>query len=464
MTADHPPLIGDHAIVLGASMAGLLTARVLSESFARVTVVERDELPPEGVTYRRGVPQSHHPHALLPVGRQILDHLFPGMSEHLVADGALTCDPLAQMRILLGGHRFQQAPSGSISLLLSRPFLEAHVRAAVRRIPTVTVLERCDALRPVLDAGRVTGVELWHREAAPYDELLQADLVVDTTGRASRMPTWLRDLDRTAPPEERVTVNVGYTSGRFRLRPEALGTDAAVLTSATPTTPRGGAAFAVENGEHEIGLFGSFGDLPPDDLDGFRQFAAALAFPDIGDALDDATPVVPLRSTRFPANVRRRYDRLTDMPGGLFVLGDALCAFNPIYGQGMSVAALQARVLHQLLRRGHIPDSETYFRSTLKAAAPAWQMATGSDLQDPRVEGRRTGPMRLLNAYIARVHAAASSDPTIGKLFLDVAGLTVAPPALLRPATATRVLRANRRRQQPLSRHSHSTTTGPVPQ
>ncbi|MDN5855418.1 MAG: FAD-binding monooxygenase, partial [Actinomycetia bacterium] len=438
-----PTTLGRHAVVLGASMAGLLAARVLTEAFERVTIVERDELP-AGPVDRRGVPQALQVHALLPRGNRILEELFPGLTERAVADGALTADGGARLRMVLGGHRLARTATGDVGLFASRLLLEHHVRGAVRAIPCVTVRDGCDVLRPVADGSAVTGVEIRRHDGTAPVEILAADLVVDATGRGSRTPVWLAEMGRTAPPEDRIVVDVGYVTGRFRLRPGALDGDVGILVSACPGTTRGGGLFAVEDGECTAGLAGTFGDHPPTDLAGFLDFAGTLAVPDMREALVGAELLGPLRPARFPANVRRRYDRLTDLPERYLVVGDALCGFNPIYGQGMTIAAIEAELLQGLLAKGAIPAARTWFTAAIRALTPAWDLATGSDLLDPRVEGPRSAVGGLVNSYVARFQAAAVHDAELSRVFSEVSGMLTAPPALMRPDRMAKVLWATR--------------------
>ncbi|QJY49447.1 NAD(P)/FAD-dependent oxidoreductase [Pseudonocardia broussonetiae] len=443
-----------HAVVLGASMAGLLAARVLSESFDHVTVVERDTLP-TGAADRRGVPQGRHPHVLLPRGREVLEELLPGLTDALVARGAVT-GTSGQIRFLLAGHRFLPVPGTTRTLMLSRALLESHVRQEVRGL--VDVRERRDVVGLLGDRTRVTGVQVRDRDTA-QEQVLDADLVVDATGRASRTPVWLAERGGTAPREDRVTVDVGYTTGRFRLRPGALGDQQAVLLSAAPGVPRGGAVFPVEGGEHLVVLIGGFDDRPPADPEGYHRFAATLPFPDVADALVGAEPVGPLRVTRFPANAWRRYDLLDDLPAGLLVLGDAVCSFNPVYGQGMTVAALQALALRGLTGA---PDPRAHARAVARVVRPVWDLTVGADLQDPRVDGPRTRAGRLVGAYIGRVQAAAAVDPAVAKAFVQVTGLLAPPPSLMRPDRVARVAWASLRssRRFPAPRTSELTGAG----
>ena len=219
-----PGRIGDHAVVLGASMAGLLAARVLADAYAQVTVIDRDQLPQAG-GHRRGVPQGRHLHALLARGQQALEELFPGLTTELVAHRVPTGDVLGNGRWYLNGHRLRQTHTGLVALCASRPFLEGHVRGRVRALPNVRFLDACDilGLATTPDGGRVTGTRVIHRGDGGVEEELRADLVVDATGRGSRTPLWLEALGYPRPPTEQVRIGLGYATRTYRLQPDALG-------------------------------------------------------------------------------------------------------------------------------------------------------------------------------------------------------------------------------------------------
>src|SRR6266542_4919334 len=439
--------IGDRAVVLGASMAGLLAARVLADAYTQVTVIDRDELP-EASTHRRGVPHGRHLHALLARGQQALEELFPGLTAELVAHGAAAGDVLGNGRWFIGGHRLRQAHTGLVALCASRPFLEGHVRARVRALPNLTILDRCQVigLATTPDGRRVTGVRALRRADgnAGAEEVLGADLVIDATGRGSRTPTWLQALGYARPPTERVRIGLGYATRTFRLPPDALGGDLGILHGSTPEHPRGGALFVLEGGRWMLTLGGILGDYPPTDPDGFLAFARSLRFPDIYEAIRDGEPLDDPVGFRFPASVRRRYERLGRFPDGLLVVGDAVCSFNPIYGQGMSVAALQSLTLRRHLQRGVRPQPRRVFRDLARIVDVPWEIAVGGDLVFPGVQGRRTARVRLVNAYLGRLHAAAAHDARLAGAFLRVAGLVAPPESLLRPSIAVRVLRNGR--------------------
>jgi 2-polyprenyl-6-methoxyphenol hydroxylase-like FAD-dependent oxidoreductase len=436
--------IGDRAVVLGASMAGLLAARVLADSYGQVAVLDRDQLPHTG-TNRRGVPHGRHLHALLAAGQQVLEELFPGFSADLVAQGAAAGDVLGNGRWYLNGHLLRQAPTGLVGLCASRPFLEGHVRARVRTLPNVAFLDGCQVvgLATTPDGRRVTGARVLRPVNGGAEQTLGADLVVDATGRGSRTPTWLEALGYSRPETERVRIGLGYATRTYRLPPDPLGHDLGALHAPTPQHPRGAAFLRLEGDRWMVTLVGILGDHPPTDPDGFLAFARSLQFQDIYQAIRDGEPLDDPVGFRFPASVRHRYERLARFPDGLLVLGDAVCSFNPIYAQGMSVAALEALTLRRHLQRGTRPQPRRFSGDLARVVDVPWDIAVGGDLVFPGVPGRRTTKVRLVNAYLARLHAAAAHDPDLASAFMRVAGLVAPPRSLLRPGVAVRVLRAS---------------------
>jgi 2-polyprenyl-6-methoxyphenol hydroxylase-like FAD-dependent oxidoreductase len=425
----HQP--GDHAVVLGASMAGLLAARVLADTYCNVTVIDRDAMPEIG-EHRRGVPQGRHHHALQPRGAVVLDELFPGFTADAVQAGASSVDVLGHCRWMLSGHRIRQAKCGVLGLIASRPFLEGQVRARVAALPGVKFLERADIVGLTTTAGRrVTGVQV--RNWAGECTQLAADLVVDATGRGSRTPVWLAEWGYQPPAEERIDIGLGCATRTYRLRPGALGSDGMVLIGATPDNPRIGVLGMLEGGRHMLTLGGMLGDHPPTDPAGFETFAASLPFADISDAIVGAQPLDSPVAFRFPAAVRRRYECLHQFPDGLLVLGDAVCSFNPVYGQGMTVAANQALVLRRLLAHHANLAPGRYFQALAKTINPPWELAVSADLALPGIPGTRTRRIRIANTYLPRLLAAASSDVALGTAFIRVLGLLDRAEGLLRP-------------------------------
>jgi pimeloyl-ACP methyl ester carboxylesterase/2-polyprenyl-6-methoxyphenol hydroxylase-like FAD-dependent oxidoreductase len=435
--------IGEHAVVIGGSMAGLLAARALSGAYERVTVIDRDTLP-EGFEGRKGVPQGRHTHGLLPHGQVCLDVLLPGLTGELVADGAATAAVLQEMRFVVGGHELARPATGHRGLLASRPFIEGHVRRRVRALPDVAVIDRCDALGLILDGGgeRVTGVRILRRADGSAEETLDADLVVAATGRAARVPAWLHGLNFAAPAEERVAIDVAYATRRLRLPGGPPGGDKLILITAAPGRPRALFLFAQEHGDWILSVGGYGPDhRPPLDPGGFDAFVATVAPPDVRAALEAAEPLSDPIPYGFPASVRRRYERLRRFPAGLLVCGDAIASFNPTFGQGMTVAAAQAVALRTCLEHGERRLASRFFAAAARPVAQAWNASTGADLALPGVEGRPPLTARALAPYLGRLRATAAQDPAVAGTFIAVTGMREPPSRLLRPGIVARVLR-----------------------
>jgi 2-polyprenyl-6-methoxyphenol hydroxylase-like FAD-dependent oxidoreductase len=444
--------LGDHAVILGASMAGLLAARVLSDVYERVTLVERDTLPTKP-DRRRGVPQGRHAHVLVAQGTQILDEIFPGLLDDLVARGVPVIRDLGELRFSPAGHRLclTGRPTQPFICQASRPFLEDQVRTRVQALPTVEILDRCEVvgLTTTTPRDRVTGVRMLPH-AAVVEERLGADLVLDATGRGGRTPAWLAAIGYEEPPQEQLTIHLKYATRHLRLRPDALPGHKFVTIGAEPGRPTGLVLFAEEEDRWVLTVIGYGRHHPPTDPDAFLAFVETIAPPDVFTAIRDAEPLDDIVAYRFPANLRRRYERLRRFPAGLLVFGDALCSTNPAYALGMSVATLQAAALQATLASGDHDLGRRFFRAAAKPVNRAWQLTIGSDLALPQVQGPRPLPVRAINAYINRVLTAAERDPAVAEQFLRVASLQDPATRLFRPSTARRVVLGNlRRRPEP---------------
>lgn len=431
--------LGDRAVVLGGSMAGLLVARVLADRFATVIVVERDPLP-DAPGPRRGIPQGKHIHGLLAGGQQAFEQLLPGLTSELAADGVPVGDPLTDVRLRINGHAFRQAPSGLTLVSASREVLEHQVRRRIRALPNVTITDRCDVVGLTSLGGRITAVRVLRRADDSAEELLESDLVADATGRGSRLPIWLPQIGFTAPAEDRLGVDLGYTTRRYRLPAGALDGDLGILQAPTPDHPRGAALARLERGVWMLTLIGIGADHPPTHVDGFDRFAASLGSGELSSLIRAAEPIDAPTAFRFPASTRRHYERI-ELPDNLVVLGDSLCSLNPVYGQGMTVAALDALALARQLRDGRLPPSRAMMRDLARVVDAPWQLASAVDRSFLPSEGPAAFRDRLAAGYIDRVQAAAEHDGRAGRAFLRVSGLVDPPRALLRPGVIWRVLR-----------------------
>ena len=433
--------LGDHAVVIGASVSGLLAATVLAEFYQRVTLVDRDELD-RTAHPRRGVRQGRHAHVLLGSGLQAIEGLLPGITGELSAEGAQSCRALAEIRFVVAGHQLTQQAEGAPVLLASRPLLEAHLRRRVLALPNVTMRARCAAagLRPSATGDRVSGVIVRDRRT-DADEHLSADLVTVATGRSAQLPAWLDELGYPRPAEDRLHVDLRYVSRRLHLSGPPPGGDKLIGIGARPGLPRGLMLIAQE--DHWMLTASGYGVAhhPPTEEQTFSEFVASVAPADVLAAIQASTPLGELVSHHFPANQRRRYERLRRFPAGLLALGDALASFNPLYGQGMSVAALEALKLRRCLQVGERQLARRFFRAAAKVVDQAWEMAVGGDLFLPEVQGARSLGVRLTNAYVRRLLLAAEHDPAVAAVYNQVGDLLVPAGKVLQPAVLRRVLR-----------------------
>ena len=437
--------IGNHAVVIGGSIVGLLSARVLINSFKKVTIIETDKLPDQPDA-RKGVPQSTQPHVLFTRGYRILEELFPGIGAELTASGALTIDWAREFHYFARGEWSGKAnPSDIVSFTCSRPLLEWAIRRRLADFTKVQFIERhrvtgllCDPERK-----RITGVTL--RSIGEAKNELQASLVVDASGRRSQAPHWLESIGFTPPPETVVNPFLGYATRRYR-EPKNFEGDWKVMliSQSPPDVTRLGYLAKIEGGEW-IATLGGYGrDFPPTDEQGFLEFARSLLSPEFYEAIKDAEPVSPIYAHRATNNRLRHYEKVM-LPQGFVALGDAVCALCPVYGQGMTVSALSAMVLRDWLkqsRRHKDLVSSRFQKSLAKSNSPHWAFATGQDSRFPTTHGasKPRRQSRLLRWYTNKLFACAKTDSDLHTLLTETAHLLKPPLALLHPKVVLRVL------------------------
>jgi 2-polyprenyl-6-methoxyphenol hydroxylase-like FAD-dependent oxidoreductase len=434
------------AVVVGASMAGLVAARVLADHFDDVVIVERDRLP-AGAEVRKGVPQGRHLHGLLRRGEAVLEQLFPGISEALLVGGAQRVDFSADIGWYHFGAWKSRFASGVTMLAMTRPYLEVEVRRRVLALPNVSLLDDHDALGPRVVDGRIAGLQLRPRAGGDVLEL-PSDLVVDCGGRGSSTPRWLAALGLPEPEEEAVVVHVGYATRLFRrVTPSQFPWKALYVIGTPPACLRVGALFPIE-GDRWIGLVaGLMRDYPTADLPGFLEFARGLPVDDMHRALASLEPLDDGATHRLPSNLRRRYERLARFPDGLVVLGDALCSFNPIYGQGMTSAGLSALALGECLAEQRAARGRDltglparFFRRVAKVIDVPWMMSTLEDFRIDGVEGSRPPAYPLIAGFLAHVHRAACRDRDLARHFLRAMHMLESPAVFLRPDLFARAM------------------------
>ena len=435
---------GRTAVVIGGSMAGLLAARVLSEHFDQVTILEKDPVEDLPQT-RRGQPQARHAHGLLGHGLEILEAFFPGLTDELVAGGAIAADMGEAIRwYQYGGYR-RQFHSGLTGIVLSRPFLEWRIRRRVLGLPNVTIQAgmRVECLIPNRDIDRITELQVRDGQSGNALRGLVADLFVDASGRGSRTPSWLTELGYPRPAREEVRVDVGYASRIYRRRPDdRLVGELVMILPSPPNDKRMAFLLPMEHDRWIVTAGGWHGQPLPTDGRALMRFLRDLQVPDIFQVVKDAEPLSDIVTHKFPSSRRLRFERLARFPDGYLVIGDALASFTPVYAQGMTAAAMQARALAGLLqnRRCLAGMWRSYFNEMANVVDDIWQLAVSEDFRFPETRGNKRPATDLLNWYVGRVHRATHRDTVVYGQFLRVMNLLVPASSLMQPRILARVL------------------------
>jgi 2-polyprenyl-6-methoxyphenol hydroxylase-like FAD-dependent oxidoreductase len=425
-------------------MAGLLAAQVLTQHFERVTLVERDHFP-QTPEQRAGVPQARHLHVLLARGHQVLEKFFPGLDAELQAAGVPRVELGYDTTAFTRGGWMPRFHSGIFTSSVSRVLLEYTVRCRLLGNERIEVMEgwQANGLTTTPDRSRITGVQLQARGGSREERTLEADFVVDAGGRTSHSPDWLEALGYGKTEETIVNSFLGYSTRWYRKSAgfREFWRDI-LIASVPPENPRGAALWEVEGDRWVVTLAGVNRDYPPTEEAGFMDFARSLAVPTLYDAIRDAEPISDIYGYQRTENRRRHFERFTRWPEGFVVMGDAACGFNPVYGQGMSVAAMESETLDTCLRDGARHNLTARFQKQLsKVIDLPWLMATGEDLRYPETEGERPGALtRLTQKYIDQVQVRMSEDVEIARTFMEVSNLVKPPAALFQPAYVWKVL------------------------
>ncbi|WP_319431775.1 FAD-dependent oxidoreductase [Mycobacterium sp. RTGN5] len=458
--------LGSQAVVLGAGIAGLLAAGALTEFYESVTVVDRDGLP-DHAEQRTGVPQGRHLHSLLGRGTQAMGELFPGFLGELAAAGAVVDDSDDLSRLYVRVGRYELNPLGRLAdpkplaaYQASRPFVEFHLRRRVAALANVTILDRRNVVAPVIAGDAVTGVRIINRDSGSA-ATLPAELVVDTTGRAGRTAHFLANQDFGVVPEERIPPTGGYSSQLLSIPPGRISQRMLFVNQGSRAPGALMVAYEHDTWMLAIACPAEWGS-PPKNFAELMQSAQRLLPATIMAGLRDATCVGEISISRNTGAVWRRYDRMSRLPSGLVILGDALCSLNPLHGQGMTMAAVEALALRDCLRAGDADLPQRFFSAAAEHIGPVW--ATNRANDRPPSPGTARSSSRRLGAWIQHaVLQAASTDIAVAERIMRVRGL-IDPPARLRePSLLARVVLANlrypRRTQQATATPSHSSVS-----
>jgi len=441
-----PTRIGKQAVVVGAGMAGLIAARSLSDFFERVIVLENDALPKEA-THRPGTPQSRHIHGLLAGGLRALSCLFPGFEESLSQAGAVRLRMGYDYRLERPGYDpFPQRDLGLRVYSMTRPLLEFTVRKQLGRYRNIELRESCRAQEflPTPDDAAVAAVRYQNSDGG--SETLPADLVIDASGRGSLTLALLHAIGWPTPEETTIGVDIGYATAFFDIPEEVPGDWKGVLTYPHyPYNKRTALILPVEGNRWIVGLAGRYNEKPPADWDGFLVYAQRLRTPTVYNVIRHSKPPAEIARFGFKASCWRHFERLEKFPRALLPFGDAICRFNPIYGQGMSVAALEGTVLNQLLTaqssesNGLATLAGAFFTEAEKLIDTPWAAAAIPDFIDPRTEGQRPSDFADTLKFFAALLKLAAEDVTVHKLLIEVQSLLKLRNAYRNPELARRI-------------------------
>lgn len=429
-----------HAVILGSGMAGLAAAGVLAPRFERVTVIERDPAPGEREA-RKGVPQGRHVHILLKAGENGFGEIFPGLAAELEANGSFRVDFGDDFGWFHHGVWKVRHESGITLHMQSRPLLESVVRQRVEGSGNVAFRYGTAVVGLEIADGRAVAVRV--RPEGESEETVAGDLIVDASGRGSQLPRWLEAFGYPAPREERLGLDLVYSTRVFRAWPDPERPWKALLLYHTPPGERRvGAIFPIEDGRWMVTLAGMAGDHPPGDEAGFFDFARSLAQPTVYDAIRKAEPLSDIETFRFPHARWRHFEELKRFPAGLIPLGDTVCSFDPIFGQGMSVAAQGALELAAHLDRAPgATNVRPFSRALSRRIAVPWLLTSSEDLRYPQVDGRRPFWLPVLQAYTRRVFRLTGSSASANRRFVRLINLLTGPEILFHPGIVAGVLR-----------------------
>ncbi|MEG4322900.1 MULTISPECIES: 2-polyprenyl-6-methoxyphenol hydroxylase-like oxidoreductase [unclassified Microcoleus] len=443
-----------HAIIMGGSLAGLLAARVLAKHFDRVSIVERDFFPEEAAP-RPGLPQSRHLHILLNRGKIIIEQLFPGLENELIAAGAPRLDPKSIGWFSPQGWATHFSPDVNDLIMFSRDLLDRQIRRRLAENTNVHFLEGGTVTGLLAkDSGLgVAGVSVRFRDrqnpANTNEENLNADLVVDASGKVSQTPKWLKKIGYEPPRETLINAFVGYASRIYECRGKLSDTTPVFVSTAPPFRTRGGAIFPIEGNRWLAILAGGDRDYPPADEAGFLEFARSLPTPMIYDAIKDAEAIAPVYSYRGTENRLRHYERLPRYPENLVIVGHAVCAFNPVYGQGMTVAGLDAQMLDECLLHqwqrypaGDLTGFGRHFQQKLaKLHTIPWTFAISQDSRYRGSAGAKPNlATRLTIDYMDLVLKLLTTDAKVCQAFLEVLHMIEPPAVLFHPRIALKAI------------------------
>ncbi|GMK42847.1 glutamate synthase [Paenibacillus sp. CCS19] len=445
--------LGAHAIVIGSGIAGLCAAQVLCGYFDKVTIIERGTEPPDKQP-RKEVPQGYHLHALLKGGEQALEQLFPGIVEAMVKDGSTRINGSQHLKWFHHGVWKKRFEGDIFVQLQSRPFLEKHIRCLVEQNDNLNIRYNTVAIDPILDEKQNTIIGVHAQEAASSETInLYADLIIDGSGYGSRFHQWF-GMNKYDVPEEKVKIDLCYVSQTYQLNDGERDWETLLVYPSAPIDKIGGSVCRIEGDRHIFTLFGydsELGDSRIKEARNFIELTRKLPQLTIYKELEGAKPLSEIKIHKVPYMVRHHYEKARSLPQRFLFIGDALCRFDPVFGQGMSVAAMEALALNDCLKREWLETkgisnrlTKRVYRKMSKVIDPVWKMIIIEDFRYPHVAGKKPLGLTLLQWYTRRIYHRSSQDTDVYNAFIHVMNLLCPVHTLFSPSILYKVLRRGR--------------------
>ncbi len=432
-----------HATVVGGSMAGLIAARVLSNHFEKVTIIEKDIVNNEPET-RKGQSQTKHIHLLLVQAMNTLSHYFPDLKEELLANGALELDVGNDYNWYSYGGIKKKGKTGITALTMSRPLLEYHVKKGVVSMGNIVIQDNTKVKEIHIKNNVVRALSI---EKEGKREELKTDFIVDASGRGSKSFKWLKQHGYEIPQESKIKIDITYVTVLFKRKKVALGQKLEVI-SYSPEAPKeklGVVMMPIEDDRWVLTLIGMRGAIPPQNDQELIMFLKKLPIKGIYDIVSETDRLTEFMVYKYPNSVRRHYEKLKNFPGSYIVLGDTISSFNPMYAQGMASSIFQAKILDEVL--GQITSNDHIFKPYIskvtKIIEALWTAGAYEDFKYPETEGKKPIAANLVNNYMKTLQKAANNDAELFKEILEVAGFLKPGMKLFRPKILWKVFRKN---------------------
>ncbi|NRB38603.1 MAG: hypothetical protein HRU20_09070 [Pseudomonadales bacterium] len=433
----------NHVVVIGGGFSGMVYTAAIAPYCQKITVLDAGVLVFDTPQYRAGVPQDRHQHTLLLKGRQILQQLIPDFEARLDELNVPETDYIDDCLLFTHGGKLPRFPSRVKIRPCLRPTLDWVITQHVIGLENVELRENTrvkvlDIVNATVKGVKVSGAK------SETEEIIGADLVLDCSGRQSKMPKWLEECGIAAPKLSKVVPHLGYASCLYQKPPSHSAWKGVEVACHAPDNPRAAGLWEVENNQWLLTLIGTAKNFPGNKPEEFLDFAKQLSTPVIYDAIADLEPISAIRTNRGTDNQWYHYEKMNNLPSGLLVCGDAHCCFNPYYGQGMTIVAITAKLLADNLKKSSATEPLTpqqldklrksYYRKSFRYQWVGWTMATFEDARWPTTEGLKLRWYeKLFFKYLDTVLAVSLENDSVAKRCVEIANMTIGVQHIVHP-------------------------------